>query len=52
MSESQCDIFWKSEEVYYAYFLEVCIKGASLVTQMVKNLPAIWETWIGSLGII
>ena len=24
--------------------------GASLVTQMVKNLPAMWETWVWSLG--
>ena len=23
---------------------------ASLVTQMVKNLPALWETWVRSLG--
>ena len=23
---------------------------ASLVAQMVKNLPAMWETWIRSLG--
>ena len=23
---------------------------ASLVAQTVKNLPAIWETWVGSLG--
>ena len=23
---------------------------ASLVTQLVKNLPAVWETWVGSLG--
>ena len=23
---------------------------ASLVTQMVKNLPAVWETWVWSLG--
>ena len=22
---------------------------ASLVAQMVKNLPAMWETWVGSL---
>ena len=22
----------------------------SLVTQMVKNLPAMWETWVRSLG--
>ena len=27
-----------------SYFL------ASLVTQLVKNPPAIWETWIRSLG--
>ena len=25
-------------------------KGASLVAQLVKNLPAMWETWVGSLG--
>ena len=23
---------------------------ASLVTQMAKNLPAVWETWVQSLG--
>ena len=23
---------------------------ASLVAQLVKNLPAMWETWTGSLG--
>ena len=23
---------------------------ASLVTQLVKNLPAMWETWLQSLG--
>ena len=23
---------------------------ASLVAQLVKNLPAIWETWVPSLG--
>ena len=26
------------------------LKGASLVVQMVKNLPAPWETWVKSLG--
>ena len=25
-------------------------KKASLVVQMVKNLPPVWETWIRSLG--
>ena len=24
--------------------------GASLVAQIVKNLPAVWETWVQSLG--
>ena len=24
--------------------------GASLVAQLVKNLPAVWESWIRSLG--
>ena len=23
---------------------------ASLVAQLVKNLPAVWQTWAGSLG--
>ena len=25
-------------------------KGASLVAQLVKNPPAMWETWVKSLG--
>ena len=24
--------------------------GASLVAQLVKNLPAMWKTWVQSLG--
>ena len=24
--------------------------GASLVAQLVKNVPAMWETWVPSLG--
>ena len=24
--------------------------GASLVAQMVENLPEVWETWVRSLG--
>ena len=24
--------------------------GASLVAQLVKNTPAVWETWVRSLG--
>ena len=26
------------------------VRGTSLVAQMVKNLPAMWETWVRSLG--
>ena len=25
-------------------------QGASLVAQTIKNLPAMWETWVLSLG--
>ena len=28
----------------------ICLGQASLVTQMVKNLPVRQETWVGSLG--
>ena len=28
----------------------LCVFGASLVAQMVKNLPAMLETWVRSLG--
>ena len=28
----------------------MCITGASLVAQMVKNPPAMWKTWVQSQG--
>ena len=32
------------------YHIQICITtGASLVAQRVKNLPAVWETWVQSL---
>ena len=32
-------------------YLYICIyKGASLVAQLVKNPPAMWETWVQPLG--
>ena len=31
-------------------YQQVKVKGASLVAQLVKNLPAMWETWVPSLG--
>ena len=30
-------------------YLFTC-RWASLVTQMVRNLPSVWETWVQSLG--
>ena len=30
--------------------VEVGLQGASLVAQMVKSPPAMWETWVPSLG--
>ena len=32
------------------FYKELCTKRASLVTQLVKNLHAMWETWVRSLG--
>ena len=30
--------------------LSMVFSGSSLFAQMVKNLPAMWETWVQSLG--
>ena len=43
----------KDAHVYIAHaYLYMCTirTGASLVAQKVKNLPAVWETWVQSLG--
>ena len=32
------------------FYLCLIVDRASLVAQLVKNLPAIQETWVGSLG--
>ena len=32
------------------YLLKVCRLRTSLVAQLVKNLPAMWETWVLFLG--
>ena len=38
--------------ITFAILTEDKLKGfrASLVAQLVKNLPAMWETWVRSLG--
>ena len=35
---------------YYSFWFCQHSARASLVAQMVKNLPAMWETWVQSLG--
>ena len=39
---------WRDYPGLFGWALNII--GASLVTQMVKNLPAMWETWVRSLG--
>ena len=35
----------------FLYFMfQYAVHGASLVAQTVKNPPAVWETWVQSLG--
>ena len=36
----------------YTQYSIITYTWASLVAQLVKNPPAIWETWVQSLGII
>jgi len=40
----------KNDTHSLAFVLWYDKKGASLVAQMVKNLPAMHETWVRSLG--
>ena len=54
--ESACNVedlgstpgWGRSAEERISYLLQ-CF-WASLVTQLVKNLPAMWKTWVQSLG--
>ena len=46
ISREKSDAFGR----YYRYFLHASASMASLVFQVVKNLPAIQETWVWSLG--
>ena len=40
-----CGILWNLEQ-----FLSTTYKHASLVAQTIKHLPAMWETWVWSVG--
>ena len=45
LKASDCDTdILRENNIYSGIF------GASLVAEMVKNLPAMWETWVPSLG--
>ena len=46
VNEAEVDIFLK----FPCFFYDPLDVGASLVGQLVKNLPAMWETWVQSLG--
>ena len=35
---------------FFPHLVPPGVEVASLVAQMVKNLPALWETWVWSLG--
>ena len=39
-------------KIIFNLFFKVCFffKGASLGAQLVKNPPAMWKTWVRSLG--
>ena len=39
-----------SGQIYFFFTVLITSSSASLVAQMVKHLPAIWETWVWSLG--
>ena len=40
----------RETSIYMWYIMEYAIYWASLMVQTVKNLPAMWETWVQSLG--
>ena len=46
VSEAEVDIFLE----FSCFFYDPVDIGASLVAQLVKNLPAMQETWVQSLG--
>ena len=40
-----CGLFLLALQAFLVYF-----RSQFLVAQLVKNLPAVWETWVRSLG--
>ena len=51
VAAAQLFLFWGLLwEDFFFFFLHLSLDGAFLVAQMVKNLPAVRETWVRSLG--
>ena len=46
VNKAEIDVFLELS----CFFYDPLDVGASLVAQLVKNLPAMWETWVQSLG--
>ena len=42
-------VFSSNKRVVYLHEIRIGKKGVSLVAQLVKNLPIMWETWVQSL---
>ena len=45
-----CLIPWSERSAGEGIGYPLQYSWASLVTQLLKNLPAVWETWVQSLG--
>ena len=50
MQESRFQLLGRKVPLEKGEATHSSILGLSLVTQVVKNPPAMWETWIPSLG--
>ena len=50
MLNSACDLLSVKLYPLWIHLFTSITLGASLVPQIVKNLPAMWETWVQSLG--
>ena len=48
-SSNSC-LRWQRQEFKLGLFVSMMCKLSFLVAQPVKNLPAVWDTWVQSLG--
>ena len=47
---SRSGFFAMNFKFFFFFFFFLLKYSSSLVAQMAKNLPAMWETWVQSLG--